>query len=106
MNDISEPWNLNGPLHAIARYRERTFCTSKSDFTIANLLRQVCMSGCEMVLKPDKKLRHLLAHDCKPARYFKGEKLIVVLEGKTIITCHEGTADKWIKKDQYETKAL
>lgn len=99
MNDIKEPWNLIVPQHAIERYKERAKVFGRSDFHIAHTLRQLCISGCEMELKPDKRLRQLLAHDCKPARYFKGEKVLIVVEDRTIITIHEMTADKWIKKE-------
>lgn len=90
----AEPWNLKVTRHAVERYRERHL-TSHNDMWVANKLREMISDGKEYKLRPEHRVRQLLAHDCKEAVYVKYGKFIIVIEDSAVITLHFGTADKW-----------
>lgn len=93
---ITEPWNLQVTRHAIQQHRNRSGMGTATDMQVANHLRGIVASGKEHVLK-DKvsAVKQLLAHDCKPARYFKQHGAMVVVEGRFIVTSHNGCANNW-----------
>lgn len=93
---ITEFWNLQVTRHAIQQHRNRCGMGTATDMQVANHLRGIVASGKEHVLK-DKvsEVKQLLAHDCKPARYFKQHGAMVVVEGRFIVTSHNGQDMKW-----------
>lgn len=87
--------------HAIARYRERACGDKMSSGKIANILRNIVISGKEVAISdPVKAMRQLLSHDVKPARYYRLNGLIAVVEDRAIVTVHTGNAGKWTEKNE------
>ena len=82
--------------HAIDRYRERTQ-SKKSDASILKHIENWLCQSVEMQLKDKFKLDEALSHDA-PARYFKFHDMIFVVDSGVVLTAHQGTADRWIKK--------
>lgn len=83
--------------HAVTRYRERTNATM-SDGKLCKKIALRIANAEEYVLKERFRVYELLSHGV-PAKYFKHGDMIFVVEGSCVITCHHGTADRWIKKD-------
>lgn len=85
--------------HALQQHRNRNGLGQATDLKIAANLRNIAAYGKEYVLKDEvTKVKQLLAHDCKEARYFKDGQVMVVVEDNTIVTSHHATHKKWIPK--------
>lgn len=99
--DIREPWNLVVSDEALLRMKERfpDVVSGHSNLWIAARLRELAHQGNEWVLKPEWRVKQLLAHHCKDAIYVKAGKVLIVIEDHVIVTCHAGTADRWQKKE-------
>ena len=91
-----KPHNLQVSDHALSRFRERTG-SKESDIQIANKLRDAVAKGEEMELLEQFRVKALLDHGFKDARYFKLGAGLVVVEGNIIVTMHNAEANRWRK---------
>lgn len=80
--------------HAIDQYRSRAGST-KGDVSQANKIATRIASGVEMKLKPKFLVIEMIDHGVH-ARYFRHADMMFVVENGVCVTCHHGTADRWI----------
>lgn len=66
--------------------------------SIANDLRSIVSDAREYILREEFRVRELLNHNFKKARYFKSGSSMVVLEDDCIVTSHLAeAAHRWLK---------
>lgn len=76
--------------HAILRYLKHT----KSRFSRENAILKIVAFGEE--IKPKNKLKKLLEHDCKDAKYFTRGSIVAVVANKRIVTVYPYNPVNWL----------
>lgn len=88
--------------HAVEKWRAYSGSEGGS-IRIKNKIVRMYKRSKEVYLKKQYRVKQLLNHKCRPARYFKiildpkNSYIFVTDENRTtIITIHDGAADKWV----------
>jgi len=84
--------------HAVNRWRERTG-SKHADEKIRVKIRGMVDAGEEMEMKKKFRVLALIDHRFDDAKYIRGKNgMIFVVVNDTVVTIHNGRADRWERK--------
>ena len=82
--------------HAAKRWMQRT--GERDPYNLAESWDLAWSDAVEVELKPDFRLKALLNHRCRSARYFRStcRQWVFVVVAGSVVTVHSALADRWL----------